>query len=176
MANTPITSLPVAAQLDPLAWLEIAAPVSLGSSTYVSKRAQAQQVANAFANQLPAMVEYVCDEGGTILEVGNKGFLQVPFAGTIQGVTLLGNASGDVEVDIWLCSYSAFNGTSVPSDANSIVGGDYPAISGGTKFTSTTMGLWSPAFNASDILSFYVRSCTAATRLTISLSCTRSVV
>lgn len=169
MANIDILSMPVA--------------VPLGASDYIpvvqsgtNKRATAQAVANTFANNLPAAVEYVINDGGTVISAGNKGYLQMPFAGTFTSIALLGDQTGSVSIDLWLCSYSAFSPPSTPSASNSIVAGNYPTISSGTKYQNTDLSSWSTVgFSATDILAFDVRSNTSFTQITISIKCLRTV-
>lgn len=170
MANTNILQLPVAVGVTGAEYMPI---VQAGTD----KRATTQQVANAFANNLPASIEYVLDEGGVTITTGNKGYLQVPFSGQFTSVTLLGDTTGSISIDIWKCTYAAFDGgITVPTAANSIVSGNYPAITSGTKYTLDNLSSWSAVgFDATDILAFVVNSCTAFTRMTISLKCTRTV-
>lgn len=184
MANVPITSLPLAVAVDGSPYVEIAmntAPIGMPAS-YVSKRVSMQQIANQFANNLFAEVPYVCDEGGNVLDVGNKGYLKVPFSGSLTAVELLGysngvGAPGSVSIDIWKCSYAQFDaGATAPTAANSICGGDYPAIVNDTKYLNSTLGLWSTGVAANDVFAYYIRSCSVFTRLTISMTVLRQVV
>lgn len=170
MANTNFQQLPAAISLT---GSEII-PILQGGT---DKRTTTQAIANTFANNLPASIEYVLDDGGVPVQVGNKGYLQLPFAGTYTAVTLLGNTTGSISIDLWQCTYAAFDGgVTTPSAANSIVGGNYPAITSGTKYTLTNLSSWTvTSFNATDILAFYVRSASVFTRMTISLKCTRTV-
>jgi len=52
-----------------------------------------------------AMINYVIDGGGSEIKSGAQGHLIVPFGGTIQEVTLLGDQSGAIRVDIWKDTY-----------------------------------------------------------------------
>ena len=178
MANVPITSLPIANAIDGTPYLEIAQNVAgVGlPAVYVSKRVQAQNIANQFANQLTAAIEYVIDEGRIVITTGSKGYLKVPFAGVFTSVDVLGNTTGSVVVDIWKCSYSQFDaGATHPVSADSIVGGNYPTISSGTKYTDSVLASWTTAFSANDVLAFVINSNSGFTRLTISLSASRTV-
>ena len=174
MANTDILQLPVAVGVNATDYLPLVQGTGSGS---VTKRATTQAIANQFANNLPASVEYVLDDGGVVINTGNKGYLQLPFAGQFTSVALLGNTTGSIVIDLWLCSYSAFDGgITTPSAANSIVGGNYPTISSGTKYQLTNLSTWgTTGFSATDILCFVVNSCSTFTRMTISLKCTRTV-
>ena len=183
MANVPITSLPIAVAVSGDPYVEIAINTAATGmpASYVSKRVTLQQIANQFANNLYCEVPYVCDEGGTALSTGVKGYLKVPFSGTITAVELLGysdgsGATGSAEVDIWKCTYAQFDaGATAPTAANSIVGGDYPAIVSGTKYLNTSLGLWSPGVTANDVFAYNLRSNSVFTRLTISMTILREV-
>lgn len=174
MANTNILQLPVAVGVNADDYIPIVQGTGTSAST---KRTTAQAVADQFANNLPCSIEYVLDDGGVTINTGNKGYLQMPFGGQFTAVTLLGNTTGSIVIDLWKCTYAAFDGgITTPSASNSIVGGHYPTISSGTKYTLTDLSSWTDtSFNATDILAFVVNSCTSFTRMTISLKATRTV-
>lgn len=178
MANVPITSLPVAVAIDGTPYLEVAqnvADVGL-PAVYVSKRVQVQQIANQFANELPAAIEYVIDDGGFAITAGSMGYLKVPFAGIFTSVALLGDTTGSVVADIWKCTYSEFDGgITAPTASNSIVGGNYPTITSGTKYQDTTLALWTTTFSENDVLAFVINSNSSFTRITIALKASRTV-
>lgn len=174
MADIDVLQLPVAVSVSAGDYIPL---VQGTGGSAVTRRGTAQSIANSFANNLPASVEYVLDDGGVAITTGNKGYLQLPFAGTFTSVALLGNTTGSIVVDLWMCSYSAFDGgVTTPSAANSIVGGNYPTITSGTKYQISNLSAWgTTGFSATDILCFVVNSCSSFTRMTISLKCLRTV-
>lgn len=177
MANVPITSLPLAVAVDGTPYMEIAVNTAAPGSTavWVSKRCTTQQVAQLFSNNLPCAIEYVLDDGGVTITAGNKGFLRMPFAGTITSASLIGDQSGSVEVDIWKCSYADFDPPSVPTSANSICGGNYPTITAGVKYEDSTLNGWTFTFDEGDVFTYVVNSCSGFTRLTISIEASRTI-
>jgi hypothetical protein len=66
-------------------------------------------------------IEFIIDGGGSVPTTGLKGYVEVPFACTINVSTLLGNAaSGSAVVDIFKCSYANFDVTTHPQAADKI--------------------------------------------------------
>jgi len=91
------------------------------------------------------------------ITTGIKGDVEIPYACTIQRVTLLGDVSGTLVVDIWKDTYNNFP----PTSADSITGGNYPTLSGTNKYQDTTLTSWTVNIVEGDILRFNVL--TAAT-------------
>ena len=46
-------------------------------------------------------INFIIDGGGSAITTGIKGFIEIPFAMTIEGWTILGDQSGSIVVDIW---------------------------------------------------------------------------
>jgi hypothetical protein len=111
---------------------------------------------------------YVIDGGGEVITTGSKGFLQLPFTGTITGWTVLSDQSGSIEIDVKKASYSDF-----PTTA-SIAGTDLPTLSTAQKNSSSSLTGWTTTITAGDILEFIVNSVTAVTRVSIIINFTRS--
>lgn len=103
------------------------------------------------------------------LNTGVLGELQVDFACTITGITLLADQTGSATVDIWVDSYANYP----PTDADSITGPTPPSISNGVKANDTTLLGWTTAISAGDILRFNLDSVTSISRLTIKLKVKR---
>jgi len=112
-----------------------------------------------------ASITFIIDGGGSAITTGEKGHLRIPFACEIQRVTLLADQSGSIQIDIWKDTYANFP----PTDADSICGGNEPAISSAQKYEDSTLTGWTKTINAGDILAFNVDSCATITRVTISL-------
>ena len=107
-------------------------------------------------------IPFVVDGGGSTITTGSKGYLEVQFAATITGWTILGDASGSIVVDIKSSTYSGFPTTS------SIAGTEKPTLSSVQKNQDLSLSSWS-TINAGDIIEFYVDSASTVTRVTISL-------
>lgn len=167
MANKQITDLPVAVSMDGTENLEI---VQGGTS----KRATAALIARSRLQEVNTAIEFVIDEGGVPLTTGTKGYLQVPFDATILTVALLGDQSGSTEIDIWKCSYTAFDaGATAPVAANSITSATPPTIVAGTKYSDTALSGWTTSIDEGDVLAFVVNSNSSFTRITVSLGVER---
>lgn len=112
-----------------------------------------------------AGIEFVIDGGGSAIEAGIAGDLEVPFDCDIESSSLLADQTGSIKVDIWKDTYANFP----PTDADSICGGNEPEIAAGVKDQDTTLTGWTKALARGDILRFNVDSCTTITRVTLSL-------
>jgi len=110
-------------------------------------------------------IEFVIDGGGVAITTGVKGFIEVPFACTITGVTLLADQSGSIVIDVWKDTY----GNYPPTVADTITAAAKPTITTATKSQDTTLTGWTVAVTAGNVIGFNVDSCTTITRCTISL-------
>lgn len=117
-----------------------------------------------------ATINFIIDGGGSAITTGVKGYVEVPFAGTIVAVTTLLDASGSIVVDIWKDTYANYP----PVDADSITAAAPPTVSAATKATDSTLTGWTTSITANDILGFNVDSITSATRATVALRIRRT--
>jgi hypothetical protein len=115
-------------------------------------------------------ITFIIDGGGSAITTGEKGHLEIPFACTIQRVTILADQSGSIVVDIWKDTYANFP----PTDADSITASAPPTISSAQKAQDSTLTGWTKSIAAGDILAFNVDSCTTITRVMISLKVAKS--
>lgn len=92
---------------------------------------------------------------GSLLVPANDVALPVTQDATITKVVVLGQGgTGSVEIDVWRTTPGAFPATA----ADSIVGGNYPAIVSDDNDVDTTLTGWSTAVSAGDVLVFHLRS------------------
>lgn len=119
---------------------------------------------------VPASIHYVFDGGGVVLAAGLKGSIIVPFDCTIESWTLVASPSGSMTVDIWKSSLAGYP----PNAGNSICGGAKPALSASQKATSSSLGAWTTAIAAGDVLSFNIDSAVSITLASIALKVTRA--
>jgi hypothetical protein len=108
------------------------------------------------------------DGGGSTPATGSKGFLQIPFAGTITGWTLIADVSGSASITVKKSTFAGFPTTT------SIVAAAPPALSSQQNATSTTLTGWTTAVAVGDVLEFVLASATTLTRLVLELQITRS--
>jgi hypothetical protein len=124
----------------------------------------------ATANQRTATLTFVIDGGGSAIATGIKGDLEIPFACTINQVTLLADQSGSIVVDIWKDTYANYP----PTGADSITASAKPTISSAAKSQDATLTGWTTSIAAGDVLRFNVDSATTIQRCTVSLKVTKS--
>lgn len=111
---------------------------------------------------------FVLDGGGSAIGTGPKGYLEIPFAGTITAVRMQANTSGSAVVDIKKATYSGLPTTS------SICASAKPTLSSAQKMQDTTLTGWTTSVAAGDWLEFNVDSLSGIGRLTISLTIVRT--
>ncbi len=113
---------------------------------------------------------FVIDGGGSTITTGIKGDIEVPFACTINAVTMLADQTGSIVVDIWKDTYANYP----PTDADSITASAVPTISSSTKSHNTTLTGWTTSISAGQTLRFNVDSATTITRVSIILKVTKT--
>ena len=105
---------------------------------------------------------------------GLKGFVEVPFNGTLSQIDMVADRSGSIVVDLWKCTYSQFDaGSTHPVLADKITASTPPTISSGTKSTDSTLAGWTTALAAGDVIGFFVNSVSFIQRVTITLKYNR---
>jgi len=112
-----------------------------------------------------AAIGMVIDGGASVITTGLKGYLEVPFACTIQAVTLLADVVGSIVIDIWKDTYVNYP----PVVGDTIVAAAKPTISGAIKSQDLTLTGWNTAIVAGDILGFNVDSVATIKKVTLSL-------
>lgn len=127
------------------------------------------QVTVALKGQL-APLELIVDGGGSEIVPGVVADMRIPFACTIQKVTLLADQSGSIVVDIWKDTLANFP----PTDADSITASAPPTISGDDSSEDATLSGWTTSISAGDVLRFNVDSVTDIERVTLVLDLLRT--
>lgn len=111
---------------------------------------------------------------GSTIPTGLNGYLVVPANCTINSVTLLGDQSGSIVLDIWKTNYTAFDsGSTHPAAGDKITGATPPTIVAAKKYTDAALVGWSPLLSAGDILGLNVTSITTFKRIFFFLNVTR---
>ena len=110
-----------------------------------------------------ATLTFVIDGGGAAITTGVKGDLQIPFACTILGWTLLADQSGSAVVEISKGTYTNWPTVSV------ITASAKPTLSSARKASSTTLTGWTTAVSADDVLQIGVNSASTVQRVTLIL-------
>lgn len=122
------------------------------------------------ANSKIASVGITIDGGGSAITTGVKGYIEVPYACTINRATLLADQSGSIVVDVWKDTYANYP----PTVADTITASAKPTISTATKSQDSTLTGWTTSVAAGDILGFNVDSATTVTRVHLILKVTKT--
>lgn len=122
-------------------------------------------VGNIDTDVKTAAITAVFDGGGAAITAASQTWVQVPYACTIQAVTMLADVTGSAVVDIWKDTYANYP----PLDSDSITASAVPTISSSTKSTDSTLTGWTTTIAADDILVFNVDSVSTITKLTLIL-------
>jgi hypothetical protein len=122
------------------------------------------------ANIPIASIGITIDGGGVTPSTGVKGYLIVPYACTINSVTLLADQSGSCVIDIWKVAYASFP----PTISNTITASDLPTLSSAQKSQDTTLTGWTTSISAGDTLAFNLNSASTLTRIGLTLKVTKT--
>lgn len=114
-------------------------------------------------------IQFVMDGAGATISGGTKGYVEVPFSGSITGWTVLSDVAGSIVIDVKRSSYANF-----PTTA-SIAGSEKPTITSARKGQNLTLTTWTANVALGDIIEFYVDSATNITKATLAIRITRSV-
>lgn len=123
------------------------------------------------SNTLTGAIGYAFSGGGAVITTGVAGIgLRVPYACTINSVTLLADQTGSAVVDIWKDTYANYP----PTVADSICASAKPTITAANKSEDTTLTGWTTSIAAGDVLYFNVDSCSTITNLVLILKVTKT--
>jgi hypothetical protein len=103
------------------------------------------------------------DGGGSVITIGQKGFVTIPFKGTITKWDIFADQPGDIVIDVWKDTYANFP----PTVADSIAGTEKPTLSASQKNQDATLSTWVTAVNAGEIVGFNVDSVATVERVTL---------
>lgn len=109
------------------------------------------------------------DGGGSVITTGNKGYLVIPYAGTITGWQVISDVNGSCVIDVWKESSG-----NVPTVANTIAGTEKPTLSSQQINSDLTLTTWTTAVNQNDVFGFNVDSASTVTRVNLTIFITKS--
>jgi hypothetical protein len=102
------------------------------------------------------------DGGSSVITTGSKGYVSMPYGGSITGWDILGNDSGSISIDLKKSTYTGFPTTTSVTSTN------YISLSSQQKNTSSTLSGWlSVTFSSTEIYEFYVNSASIVTRVNV---------
>ena len=114
-------------------------------------------------------ISFVIDAGASAISTGAKGYLRIPYSGTITGWELTSPDTGSIVIDIWKGTY----GTFPPVDAGSIAGSELPTLSGVLKNQDLNLTTWTTRIVAGDYLRINVDSASTVKYIFLSILITR---
>jgi hypothetical protein len=139
-----------------------------GDVTTPAATAPSQSVAATLAPNLKKGSFGVTVDGvSSVIQVGQTGFVTMPYAGTITGWSITTNAVGSIQFDVWKATGS------IPISANSIIASAPPTLTTAQFITSTTLTGWTTTFAAGDVFGFYVNSVSTIKNATLTLRCNK---
>lgn len=103
------------------------------------------------------------DGGGSVLTTGTKGYIEVPYSGTIIEWKIIADVSGSVVFDVWKLN------AAIPTNSNSITASAKPTLTSSQRATSTTLTGWTTGVSANDVFAFEIESATTVTKATLTL-------
>ena len=127
--------------------------------------APADNTSAARKTDLDTAIVFIIDGGGSAITTGEKGFLRLPFAGTILSVALAADQVGSIVIDIWKDMTVNFP----PLVGDTITASAKPTLSSGQSSLDATLTGWTTTFAAGDYLAFNVDSITTVERVTLTL-------
>jgi hypothetical protein len=123
------------------------------------------------ANPQIAAITFIIDGGGAAPATGVKGDLLIPFACTINSVTLQADQSGSAVVDIWKKTYTL---DAPPTVANTITAATLPTLAAHQSYQDAALTGWTTAIAANDMLRFNLNSVVTCQRITITMKVTKN--
>jgi hypothetical protein len=106
------------------------------------------------------------DGGGSAITTGTKGFIRVPYAGTLAEWSIVADQSGSIVIDVWK------KANAIPAVTETITASDKPTLSSAQINSSTALTGWTTSVAANDVFGFKVDSAATVTRVTIVLKLT----
>jgi hypothetical protein len=116
-----------------------------------------------------ATIGTTIDGSGGTITVGQKGYVQIPYACTINSWRLIANAAGSIVVDVWKAA-----APTIPTVANTITGSALPTLSSQQTAASSTLTGWTTSVAANDIIGFNVNSATTVSWVILQIFVTKT--
>ncbi len=110
------------------------------------------------------------DGGGSVFTTGTKGYIRVPYSGTISKWTLMADTIGNVTVNI----YKDTIGNYPPVVSDTITATTPPSLTATYVRETTSLPSWVTTVTAGDIFAFNVDTVTTMTRVTLVVDVTLS--
>jgi hypothetical protein len=115
-----------------------------------------------------ATIGVTIDGSGGVITPGQKGYVQVPYACTINSWRIIANAAGSIVIDVWKTA-----APTIPTVANTITGSALPTLSSQQTAASSTLTGWTTSVAANDIIGFNVNSANTVSWVILQLIVTK---
>jgi hypothetical protein len=115
--------------------------------------AHVRDMLNAIASA-KGLILGIGDFAGAPLTPGVRGYFLVPFGMRVTGWTLLADAAGDLQLDVWRDTYANFP----PTVADTITGTEKPKLVAQQKNQDVALSSWATDINAGDVIGVNVDS------------------
>ena len=114
-----------------------------------------------------ATIGATIDGSGGTITVGQKGYVQIPYACTINSWRIIANASGSIVIDIYKAAAPTIPVTSITGSAK-------PTLSTQQTAASSTLTGWTTSIAANDIIGFNVDSATTVSWVILQIFVTKT--
>ena len=104
--------------------------------------------------------------GSSVITTGQKGFIKMPYPGTITDWTIISETSGSVVMDIWKDTYVNFP----PTSADTITGNNYPYLASQSINTDNVLSGWTKDFLVNDVFVFNILSADTVTSINLTIN------
>lgn len=108
--------------------------------------------------------------GSNTITTGQKGYVKIPYPGTITSWTIMTNSIGSITVDVWKDVEANFP----PTSADTITNGNYAYLSNQLINSDSVLSGWTTNFLAGDIFAFNVLSATSVTNINLTINVTKT--
>ena len=108
------------------------------------------------------------DGGGSEIVTGKKGYLTIPYAGTITGWQLISNTIGSCVIDVWKTSVG-----NIPTVLDTITGTEKPTLSSQQINSDLNLSTWTTSVSQYDVFAFNVDSTSGLGRVNLSIYITK---
>lgn len=136
-------------------------------TTFLSNGSSGQVLKSNGGSSAPSWVSITrtigvsIDGGGTAITTGTKGYVEIPYAGTITEWKIIADVSGSAVFDVWKAN------AAIPTNANSITAAAKPTLTSSQRATSTTLTGWTTNVSDNDVFGFEVESASTITKATL---------
>lgn len=127
-------------------------------------------VAGSIINIKTGSFGFTIDGNGSPITTGLKGYITIPYSGTITGWSIISDVTGSVVVDVWKDTYANYP----PTIADTIAGSEKPTLTSQNKNNDNTLTTWTTAVTAGDIIAFNIDSVSTITKLSLTINITKT--